>query len=262
MGRKKKTGTWDALKEADTSKENSTIVGGETIVSTIVTEESHSPVLPPIKPIPLLSIDDIFDKALQFTLWAEGGYVNNKNDRGGPTNLGVTQSTYSHYLRMIGQSNKSVTKITQDEARDVYLKLFFNLSGCQHLPLPLACAVFDFAANSGPGRAVIYLQRIVGASADGDFGPKTLEKVTEYIKNNSFDKLVDEYIWDRFNFFVDIGDNPGQSGFLRGWLDRLITLVMYLQSDYTITKEMKQFELPRQGTLASARAKMDELLKR
>ena len=32
--------------------------------------------------------------ALQFTLREEAGYVNNPRDHGGPTNHGITQTTY------------------------------------------------------------------------------------------------------------------------------------------------------------------------
>lgn len=35
-----------------------------------------------------------FEKALNFLFPAEGGYVNDVNDLGGPTNMGVTQNTY------------------------------------------------------------------------------------------------------------------------------------------------------------------------
>ena len=38
-----------------------------------------------------------FQKALEFVFHAEGGYSNHKNDRGGATNMGVTQTAYNAY---------------------------------------------------------------------------------------------------------------------------------------------------------------------
>jgi len=45
------------------------------------------------------------------------------------------------------------------------------------LPGGLDLAVFDFAVNSGPARAVKTLQRIVGVPADGVMGAMTLDAV-------------------------------------------------------------------------------------
>lgn len=41
--------------------------------------------------------DEIFKKLMSFIFKSEGGYVNHPNDRGGPTNMGVTQATFNDY---------------------------------------------------------------------------------------------------------------------------------------------------------------------
>lgn len=40
-----------------------------------------------------------FDECLKFILAREGGYVDRSEDRGGPTNKGITQVVYSAYLQ-------------------------------------------------------------------------------------------------------------------------------------------------------------------
>jgi len=40
-----------------------------------------------------------FEKALKYLFPVEGGYSNNKHDRGGKTNMGITQNTYNYYLK-------------------------------------------------------------------------------------------------------------------------------------------------------------------
>lgn len=260
MPKKKKTDAWDVMK--DSIKPDVAGVVIQPVVSTkietkVTTKISSTSIVEPI------SADDNFEKALQYTLWIEGGYVNNKNDHGGPTNLGVTQETYDSYRRQAGLARQSVKLITQTEAKDVYRKLFFDKAGCDKLQLSLSIAAFDFACNSSPGRAVIFLQRIVGTSADGDFGPNTSKAITDYLTKHSLDSLLGDYLMERFNFFLSIvHGNSSQEQFLRGWLKRMVCLTMYIQSDYILTKEIKAFSLPKEGYVAEATAIMNKLLKR
>ena len=43
-------------------------------------------------------MENLFETALLFVLKWEGGYVNNKYDKGGATNYGITQNTYNNWL--------------------------------------------------------------------------------------------------------------------------------------------------------------------
>ena len=44
-----------------------------------------------------------WDKAITFALKWEGGYVNHKNDKGGPTNRGITQAVLTAACVRAGQ---------------------------------------------------------------------------------------------------------------------------------------------------------------
>jgi len=106
----------------------------------------------------------------------EGGFVNHPKDPGGMTMLGVTRKAWAAY------TNRVMSEITETEMRsltpakvsDFYYTEYYVKCGADRLPAGLDHAVFDFAVNSGPGRAVTYLQGALGVAADGAIGPLTL----------------------------------------------------------------------------------------
>lgn len=117
--------------------------------------------------------DDAFDRVLEF----EGGFNDDPRDPGGRTNLGVIQSTYDAYRRKLGMPLKDVADITMDEVRDIYRTEFWEPIRAGDMPPGVGFAVFDFAINSGPGNAVMTLQRVLGVGVDGVVGPETLGAV-------------------------------------------------------------------------------------
>ena len=52
-----------------------------------------------------------FEKAMKFVFSIEGGYSDKKNDRGGKTNYGVTQTTYDEYRKSKNLELESVKNI-------------------------------------------------------------------------------------------------------------------------------------------------------
>jgi lysozyme family protein len=102
----------------------------------------------------------------------EGGYT---VDSGGPTNYGVTQSTYNDWRF------KSVKDITMDEVYAIYNQMYWLAAGCDKLDAlspALGAIHFDCAVNCGVGTAVRMLQEICSASPeDGVFGQETYKAV-------------------------------------------------------------------------------------
>ena len=121
------------------------------------------------------------DNTKQVLKWlgaSEGGYVNHPDDPGGPTNMGVTQRTYNAWRRAQGQDgHKSVRHITREEADNIFVYQYFRPIWFDKLPAGLDYAMADFSVNSGPKRAVKFLQRIVGTKVDGVMGLHTLAAV-------------------------------------------------------------------------------------
>lgn len=166
-----------------------------------------------------------YDDPIGLVLEHEGGYINHKNDRGGPTNFGVTQKTYSRWLGRPA-SIEDVKNMTEETAREIYESLYLSGPRIHTLPDPPQTLVLDMAINHGPRNAVRMLQRVINMagfgpiSTDGVIGPKTrraLERAVSEMGNYFQNALVEE----RVKFFHRIVQrDPSQEVFLRGWLRR------------------------------------------
>lgn len=162
-----------------------------------------------------------FETCLSFTLRWEGGYSNHPADKGGETNKGITKATYDAYRKAKELEPRSVKLLAYVELKDIYEKLYWKEAYCPVLPPPLDLAVFDFGVNSGPKRAVEFLQGILGVKVDGVIGPITLAA----LKASNPRVLADELILRREAFYNKIVElHPDQSVFLNGWLARLADL--------------------------------------
>ena len=111
-----------------------------------------------------------FDKCMEMLLHHEGGFVNHPSDPGGMTNLGVTKKTWDEFY---GDDidEEQMRNITVDDIKPIYKTMYWDRCRCGDLPSGVDWAVFDWAVNSGPGRAAKALQRAVGAYEDGAAGP-------------------------------------------------------------------------------------------
>ncbi|RWN51926.1 glycoside hydrolase family 108 protein [Mesorhizobium sp.] len=118
-------------------------------------------------------MDRNFDRALALVLKHEGGYVNHPKDPGGATNKGITIATFRRYVNANGTPD-DLKRITTAQAGIVYRKQYWDAIRGDELPDGVDYAVFDFAVNSGPGRAAKYLQAVVGVAQDGRIGPATI----------------------------------------------------------------------------------------
>jgi lysozyme family protein len=137
------------------------------------------------------------------------GYVNDPADRGGETKFGVAKKA---------NPDLDITNLTWEGAKRVYFKRYWLPGDCQDLPTRLALLHFDGCVNHGTGRAAIFLQRVVGAKADGDIGPATLKLVAQHDELVLIKKIAEA----RRQFYHQIVANDATQGkFLGGWLRRI-----------------------------------------
>jgi len=158
--------------------------------------------------------------ALELMFGHEGGYVNAKTDRGGPTKFGITHTTLAAHRGRPAVTAEQVKSMGREEAADIYQRSYWPQCGGDTLPPGLDYAVFDFGVNSGPARAVKTLQKVLGVREDGHVGEQTLAAVRRY--EGGVSTLIRTYCDARMRFLRSL-TNP-KTGFPvngRGWTIRV-----------------------------------------
>lgn len=158
-----------------------------------------------------------FQRSLAAVLAHEGGYVDHPVDPGGATNMGITHKTLARWRKVSPWWNlpkSAVQNLTKDEAGKIYRAQYWNTVRGDDLPAGLDYAVFDYAVNSGPARAVKDLQRVLGVGVDGIVGVETLSALTASNIANVITGLMDR----RMAFLRSLKTFPT---FGRGWTRRV-----------------------------------------
>lgn len=96
---------------------------------------------------------DAFETCLAFTLRAEGGYVGNPADPGGPTNTGVTLATLRQWSDDPGLGAAQVEDMRLRTARAIYRSLYWNPLRADALPCGVDLMVFAMGVNAGIWRS-------------------------------------------------------------------------------------------------------------
>ncbi len=164
--------------------------------------------------------EDDFKKVLNQTLMFEGGYT---EDSGGPTNYGVRQDMYDAYAKQNKVPSKNVKELKYGEVKDFYKKNYWETPKINLLPREIASSVFDYGVNAGQGKAIMAVQNIVGAKADGVIGPKTIKAVNKFVEANGAEALKKQVLDDRVNHYNQlVTSNPQKYGkYFKGWLNRV-----------------------------------------
>ena len=154
-----------------------------------------------------------FDHALALTLREEGGFTSDPRDKGGPTNLGITQHVWEDYIGH-AVDDAAMRALTIDDVTPLYRENYWQKIAGDALPSGLDCALFDFAVNSGPRCASTVLQSLLSVKKDGVIGPNTLGAV--YAGNASL--LNAKLASARLEFLHSL---PACSTFCKGWTARV-----------------------------------------
>ena len=163
-------------------------------------------------------INDVIDR------W-EGGFSNHPADRGGPTNLGITQKVLGEYLGRPA-SVEEVRLLSRATAIAIYRSRYWNTAKIDLLPEALQPVVFDIAVNMGPGTAVKLLQQALGdlgrpMPVDGVIGKQTAGVVARAVADLGAAAVVNA-LSDRRQQKYDqiVAKDPTQSAFALGWKRR------------------------------------------
>lgn len=158
-----------------------------------------------------------------FILSFEGGFVNHPNDTGKETNKGVTIATWKKQgYDKDGDGDIDVDDlklISDEDAVNVILRPHYwnRWKADQIKSQSLANILVDWVWGSGASGIKIP-QQLLGVTADGIVGPKTLSALNSQ-KPEAFFNLIKNRREQFFNTIVK--NNPSQKAFLKGWLRRL-----------------------------------------
>ena len=151
----------------------------------------------------------VFELAVAATLKNEGGFVDNKNDPGGATNMGITQAD------LPGQDIKTLTAA---QATEYYQSHFWLPIMDQITSQKIANKIFDMRVLFGPAEAIMLLQQVTLQHMDGVFGPQTLNIVNttdETILLNIYKVRLAQHARNI------MASKPQEFVFLQGWINRI-----------------------------------------
>ena len=160
-----------------------------------------------------------FEKAFEYVIQNEGGYVFDKNDPGGETKFGISKRSYPAL---------NIKDLTLEDAKKIYYRDFWQKGKFEEILDDLvATQVFDFSVNLGIRASVIVLQRAlrsvgINVQEDGLMGSQTL-----YAASNSDPRcLLAAIKSEAAGYYRQIAaKNPSQQKFLKGWLNRAYRVI-------------------------------------
>jgi len=151
-----------------------------------------------------------FKACLELVLKSEGGWVNNPNDPGGETNLGVTKRVWEEY---VGHPVTTMKNLTPELVAPLYEQKYWRPCYGEILPRGLDFVTFSMGVNAGPGRAVKLLQSAIGCVPDGVIGPRTRELIS--VSNSA--TLIAKFSETRREYYKSLN----KPVFEKGWLNRV-----------------------------------------
>lgn len=165
-----------------------------------------------------------FEICLDEVLRHEGGYFDHPSDPGGATNMGITHKTLARWRKISpwwGLVKAEVKALDRGEAAQIYRASYWDQARCGSLPRGLDLALFDFAVNSGPDRAIRVLQAELGVVIDGRIGPLTIAAVTTRVAAGGVSRLIDTYCTRRMGFLNGL---KTFAVFGKGWTARVTSV--------------------------------------
>ena len=156
---------------------------------------------------------DCYAESIRRLLLSEGGYVNHPSDPGGPTNFGITIGDYRRYVKAEATA-ADVRTMQVDQAKAIYRAKYWDVMRGDELPAGVDYCVFDYAVNSGTGRAPKVLQRVLGAAVTGRVDDATVRST----RGRDARALIQAICDERMRFLQGLKTWPV---FGKGWSKRV-----------------------------------------
>ncbi len=162
-------------------------------------------------------IDEIIER--------EGGYNNDPDDGGGPTNFGITLERLKTWRNDDNLIAEDVEFMSENEARNIYKVEYIEEPGFNLIENEQVRAlIVDTGVMSGPTRVTKWLQTIIKVKVDGNLGPITAGAVNE----KSPHEIIRRFSVWRIKFYVRVATkNTTQLKWLKGWVNRASSFLLY-----------------------------------
>lgn len=185
----------------------------------------------PAKSLNDTNCEDRFSKVAPIILRHEGGYVNHTADKGGPTNKGITLTTWKQYakedLDIDNPTLEKLKKITNQQATIIYRKRYWEPKKfCEINDERVSLMIYDWTITSG-GAAEQVQKLLVNEfgkdiEIDGGIGSQTIKAINN-VENQ--DKLLNRLAEIRKQYYTNLtytdGKKNDQDVFLEGWNNRV-----------------------------------------
>ena len=164
-------------------------------------------------------MDGRFEKIFEYLLKVEGGYSNDKYDKGGETKYGIIKEE----ARKWGYKG-DMRDLSKEVAKDIFYKKYYLGNKLDKvIDDKVALSICDWAVNSGANgtkNVQIALNEInkTELAVDGIIGKKTLEALNE----TDVDNFLEVYHNLQRKYYENkVEKDSTQSVFLKGWLNRV-----------------------------------------
>lgn len=147
-----------------------------------------------------------FDIAFKKVIKAEGGYVRDRDDKGGETYLGISRKFHKNSLmwKYVDEIKNKYPNLTynqltaklkkdiriDDEVKKIYKEKYWDKLRCNEITSQkLAEQLFDMGVNAGTSNAVKLMQRLMNHIETGYISDIFIEDINKYAARNKFRKI-------------------------------------------------------------------------
>lgn len=185
-----------------------------------------------------------FEKAFDETMWHEGGYANDPDDRGGETYRGIARKFHDNWsgwtiIDNLQANGVDSANFRMNDALQNMVKLFYQKNywdkfvGKEIANQEVANKLFDISVNMGVGRAKRFLQEAINLlnrngnltpdiAVDGLVGSKTIAGLSDLFKAGDEKNVLKVLnLLQSEKYLVICRRDPTQEKFLRGWMSRI-----------------------------------------
>ena len=171
--------------------------------------------------------NDVFGSIFEYILSVEGGYSNDKADKGGKTKYGIIEVEARKYGYQGDMKN-----LTKEIAEDIYKNKYYLSNNLDKIKdKRVALSIADWTINSGnwgtkkAQQAVNILKGEI-LVVDGVLGEKSIEAINS-IRPEMF--LNQYHVLQRRFYQAIVDHNASQKVFLKGWLNRVVRKEEYIK---------------------------------